>query len=283
MSSSVKSWLLALPVLLFMAVFAAQGLYRAWLESVQVDGAGLFSAYTELLTGRTFWASFGISVYVSFISAVLSVVIGLWLVRLLHRYFLRDDWKLAVWFPMLIPHFAAAYLTVLFFSPGGWFASVSASAGLDGFPILVNDPLYIGVILTYLWKEIPFVVLMLLPVYQELDWRMEEAARSLGAGAWTRFKTVELPWSGPVLLEVWLILFVFMLGAYEIPVLLGVTYPSMLPVLAFEWFYQAGWSQRPLAQAMMVVLTAISAFTAFLLLYIIQRSRRRWLRGGMRA
>ncbi|SDO52282.1 ABC transporter permease [Alkalicoccus daliensis] len=280
MFSSARSFLLLAPLLLFMILFVGQGLYRAFSESLHA-GDNFLENYEQLFTQGTFWSSLQISVYVAFVSTLLSLIIGLWITRTLFRLFRTDQWKLAAWFPMLIPHFVAAYIIVLFFSPSGWFSAVLESLPLAGtFPVLVNDPLYLGVIITYIWKEVPFVVLMLLPVYQEIDWRMEEVGRSLGAKGFTLFRTVEWPWAGPVTAEVFLILFVFILGAFEVPALLGVTYPAMVPVLAFEWFYQGGWSNRPLAQAMMIVLTFFSVLLSFCLLYAVQRSRRKWMKGG---
>lgn len=282
MSSSVRALLLLAPLLLFIVLFVGQGLYRAVNESLNFGGgAALLANYDQLISEGTFWASLQVSVYVAFVSTVLSLLLGLWFTRMLFRLFQSDQWKLAAWFPMLVPHFVAAYIIVLFLSPGGWFSAVLESLPLAAsFPVLVNDPLYLGVIITYIWKEVPFVILMLLPVYQEIDWRMEEAGRSLGARGFALFRTVEWPWAGPVTAEVFLILFVFILGAFEVPALLGVTYPAMVPVLAFEWFYQGGWSNRPQAQALMVLLTLCSVFLAFSLLYAVHRSRRHWLKGG---
>lgn len=282
MSSSVKAWLLLMPLLLFMVLFVGQGIYRAVWESLEIGGSeGLFDNYQQLLGEGTFWASLRVSIYVAFVSSIISLVLGLWFTRMLFRLFRTDQWKLIAWFPMLIPHFVAAYIIILFFSPSGWFSALLEGSALTAsFPVLVNDPLYIGVILTYVWKEIPFVILMLLPVYQEIDWRMEEVSRSLGAKGFSLFRTVEWPWTGPVIAEVFLILFVFILGAFEIPALLGITYPAMLPILAFEWFYQGAWANRPLAQALMVLVTFFSVLLAFTMLYAVHRSRRMWLRGG---
>ncbi|CAM3784779.1 ABC transporter permease [Alkalicoccus chagannorensis] len=275
MSSSVKSWLLLLPLLVFMILFVGQGMFRAFQESLDVGGSsGIFANYEALAADGTFHAALGVSVYVAFVSTMLSLLLGLLVTRTLTSWMKSDTWKLGAWFPMLIPHFVGAYLILLFFAPTGWFASAAASAGL-GFPVMVQDTAYIGVILTYVWKEIPFVVLMLLPVYQEMDGRMQEVSRSLGAGRWTGFRFTEWPWVRPVLLETGLILFVFVIGAFEVPALLGVTYPSMVPVLAFDWFYQSGWSTRPLAQAMMVLLMLGSILLALLLLTTAYRWRER--------
>ncbi|PRO66669.1 ABC transporter permease [Alkalicoccus urumqiensis] len=255
-----------------MMLFVGQGMFRAVQESLAFGGAeGMLVHYETLFASRSFWAAAGVSVYVALVSSIVSLVIGLVITRTFVRVFAVDTWKLAAWFPMLIPHFVAAYLVLLFFAPAGWAASVLGTM----LPPFVQSSAYTGVILTYIWKEVPFVILMLLPVYQELDWRMAEVSRSLGAGRFQTFRHAEWPHAGPVAVETALIMFIFILGAFEIPGLLGVTYPAMLPVLAFDWFYQSGWSERPLAQAMMVLVTAVSLVLAALVLSWVRRGRRR--------
>ena len=58
--------------------------------------------------------------------------------------------------------------TVLTRPPSRLPARAAAAAGLiqapADFPLLVNDRWSIGIILTYVWKEIPFITLMLLAV-----------------------------------------------------------------------------------------------------------------------
>lgn len=57
------------------------------------------------------------------------------------------------------------------------------------------------------------------------------------------------------MLEAAFILLAFILFAYEIPALLGVTYPKLLGVYAFDLYTQGDLSEQPLAFAMSVVLT----------------------------
>ncbi|WP_416147952.1 ABC transporter permease [Salipaludibacillus sp. HK11] len=279
--SRLKPYLFLLPALLVTALFVGHGLFMAAKESFVTDGNEIiFHYYVELWKHDTFLYSLRVSVWVAFISTAISLVIGLLITRVMFRLFSRDGWKFIAWFPMLIPHFVAAYICFLLFAPSGWLSSVFFQIGwlesMSQFPVFVNDPLYIGVIFTYIWKEIPFVVLMLLPVYQEMDLRFEDVSRTLGGNKWSVFKTVEFPWVWPISLEVFLILFVFILGAFEVPALLGVTYPKMIPVLAYEWFYQGQWANRPLAQAMMICMSVVALIAAVLILTFTQRWRAKW-------
>ncbi|AOM81459.1 ABC Transporter Permease [Salisediminibacterium beveridgei] len=281
----MPSWLKGLgflaPALVVIAFFVGFGLFQAAQGSVsREEGDAFWVNYQALLAHESFLRSVGISVWVAFSSTFISLVIGIWMTRRLIRVFRFDHWKFVAWLPMIIPHFVAGYLIYIIFAPSGWLSAVFYHIGwidvMNQFPILVNDPLYIGVILTYVWKEIPFVLLMMLPVYQEMDLRYEDVSRTLGGNSFTVFRTVEFPWVFPVSLETFLILFVFVLGAFEVPALLGVTFPKMLPILAYEWFYQSAWVNRPMAQAMMVLISLFAILTAFFVLRFTARWKSQW-------
>ena len=281
----MPSWLKGLgfltPALIVIAFFVGFGLFQAAQGSVsREEGDAFWVNYQALLAHESFLRSVGISVWVAFSSTLISLIIGIWMTRRLIRVFRVDHWKFVAWLPMIIPHFVAAYLIYIIFAPSGWISAFLFQTGLidvmNQFPVLVNDPLYIGVILTYVWKEIPFVLLMMLPVYQEMDLRYEDVSRTLGGNSFTVFRTVEFPWVFPVSLETFLILFVFVLGAFEVPALLGVTFPKMLPILAYEWFYQSAWVNRPMAQAMMVLMSLFAIVTAFCVLRFTSRWKNQW-------
>ncbi|WP_102347834.1 ABC transporter permease [Bacillus sp. Marseille-P3661] len=274
-----------LPSILFVIVFVGYGLFMAGVESMQ-SAPSAFYHYKTLVHNKNFIESLKISLVVSLTATILSLLLGVLLTRLLFRLFLRDHWKFLVWIPMLIPHFIAAYLVFVLLAPSGWISSLLYELGLiniiNEFPILINDPYYIGVIATYVWKELPFVVLMLLPSYQELDTRYEDVVKTLGGNSWQVWTTVEFPWLWPIILEIGLILVAFIMGAFEVPALLGVTFPKMLPVLAYEWFYEGNWSNRPIAQALMVSLSIATVAVSYLILSYSQRNRKKWLKGSER-
>ena len=63
-----------------------------------------------------------------------------------------------------------------------------------------------------------------------------EAARTCGANARQTFLQVTLPLCAGAILRAFLMVFVFALGSYEVPFLLGPTAPKTLPVLAYIEF-----------------------------------------------
>ena len=134
------------------------------------------------------------------------------------------------------------------------------------FPILVRDRYGIGIILTYLGKEIPFLTLLILALLRTQSEGYLLVAENLGANAWQRFRLITLPLVRPALVPGSLLVFAYIFGAYEVPALLGVRYPRALPVLALESFTNPDLRAR--SEGM-----AISLIVAFVVLLIVVFAR----------
>ena len=100
------------------------------------------------------------------------------------------------------------------------------------FPELVFDRFAIGIIAEYVWKEIPFIGVVVLAILQSIGDDYEALAQTLGANRWQRFRYVLLPLIMPGVLSVSVIVLAFTFGAFEIPFILGQSFPQHLSVLA---------------------------------------------------
>lgn len=282
-----KAGFYLLPAVMAIFLLVGYGMWSAVAQSFQtVDGRWTVDSYVNLFRNELFLDAILLTIRVTTIATVLALVIGLIMTRLLYQFFKDSSSKLLVWIPILIPHFVAGYLVFLFLSQSGLLSSFLSQLGVIGkradFPVLVQDQFGLGIILTYVWKEVPFVILMLLPVYYEIDHRYSEVVRTLGGNRWDSFKTVEWPWLLPVLVETGVILFAFIASAFEVPYLLGVTRPEMLPVRAYEWFFNGDWSKRPLAFSAMIVPGVVALLLSVSLIGAIQKHRLRMVKGRVR-
>lgn len=283
---TIKKYLYLVPSLAFVVLLVAYGLLQAIIESFTDPNSHQFTTknYARLLEQQSFWDSVTFSISISFTSTVISLSLGIILTKLLYEHFLKNYWKQLIWLPMLFPHFIAGYLILQLIAPSGLFSTIAYQLGLiseiSDFPIIVFDRQGIGIILTYVWKEIPFVVLMLLPVFSQIDHRYHDVVTTLGGGKWHIFRTVEWPWLFPVVVETGLIVFSFILAAFEIPYILGVTYPKMVSILSYQWFYEGNWSNRPLAMASMLIITFFIMGISLLFFYLLQKKRYRMMRGN---
>jgi len=73
-----------------------------------------------------------------------------------------------------------------------------------------------GVILANLVPSVPFVVLVMIPFIEQIDQRIEAAARVFGAGTWSLFRHVLLPILAPGILASLLLVLVRTIAMFEL-------------------------------------------------------------------
>ncbi|MBM7579478.1 ABC transporter permease [Jeotgalibacillus terrae] len=264
-------FLLLLPAYAFL-LLAGGSFILAFIESTGNGEGFTWSYYLSLFDRRELTDGLTYSIWITVSSTVVSLITGWLIVRSFYRL-IDGNAKWLVWIPMLFPHFVWGYFVLLLLGQSGLISTALVQSGLledrTLFPVLVQDRSGIGIFITYVWKEIPFVILMLLPVYLQLPRQFREVNTVLGGGQRHWFKTVEWPWIKPVMFETGLIITAFIFTAYEVPGLLGVSYPQMTPVIAYDWFYSASGEERSMAFALLMLAAFIlgaCALTGFALM-----------------
>jgi len=228
------------------------------------------AAYAAVLTSPGFLASLGLSLWIAVASTGIAAVLALGAALLLRQTFPgRRLIGFLVQMNLTVPHVVGAVGMAYLVSQSGVFARLAHAAGLIDaprqFPALTQDPFAIGIILLYVWKELPFITLILLANLQSIGADHEATARSLGASRWQAFRHVTLPMLRPGLLAASALVFAFAFGAYEIPLLLGASAPKALPVLAWQSYTNVDLAARPEAAAMAIIIALIGL--AMLLAY----------------
>lgn len=262
-----RSLLLA-PALTVVLVLFGGGLLNAlWVSLGQLPLLGeqplTLAYYHQLLADPNFWRSLGWSLYLALASTLIASLLALGCAILLRHRRGRISFVLFQ-LPLTLPHLMAGVAMMLLLSQSGLVSRIAAALGWvqspSEFPALVNDSLGLGIIAAYVWKEIPFIALILLAALRGQTRDQEEAARTLGASPWQCFWHVTLPRLMPALVISGVFVFSFTFGAFEVPLLLGPTSPETLPVAAWHNYRSVDWAQRPLAMAMTLVLALISSF-----------------------
>jgi putative spermidine/putrescine transport system permease protein len=259
--------LMLAPALLVLGGLFLSGLGLTLLRSFRyMPALGLtepdLAAYTAILTAPGFLTSLALSLWIATASTLLAASLALAAALLLRQTFPgRAFLSFLVQLNLTIPHIVGAIGILYLFSQSGSFARLAYATGIisapQGFPALTNDPYAIGIILLYVWKEFPFITLILLANLQTLGEDHEAVARTLGATRWQSFRHVLLPMLMPGLAAGSVLVFAFAFGAYEVPLLLGQHAPKALPVLAWQASTDTDLATRPEAMAMAVVITVI--------------------------
>lgn len=270
MSERLKIALLLAPMLLIIGVLFFGGLAISFVRSLNyMPVIGLthpnFKAYVAVFESAEFLKSFLLTFHIAFTSTVISAVLAIASALLLRRTFVgRNVINFLFQLNLTVPHLVGAIGILYLFSQAGVFARIAGAWGLiarpNDFPALIYDPYAIGIILLYIWKEVPFIGVIVLANMQVIGEDYESVARSLGANRWQAFRHVLLPLVFPGVVSASVIVFAFTFGAYEIPAIIGAHSPAALPVLAYRDYTDVDLAARPQAMAMSIVIAIMSGF-----------------------
>lgn len=282
MSDRLKIGLLLFPALSIIIVLFFGGLLIGLMRSFNyMPIIGLnqpdLSAYISVFTDKEFYLSFLLTFHIAFTSTLISCILAVGAALLLRRQFIgRAVINFLFQLNLTVPHLVGAIGILYLFSQSGSFARLAAQWDMisspSDFPALVFDPFAIGIILQYVWKEVPFIGVIILANMQSIGEDYESVARSLGASRWQAFRHVLMPLIFPGMLSASVMVFAFTFGAYEIPAILGASFPAALPVLAYRKYTDVDLAARPEAMAMAIVIALLSAVMIYL---YVRYSRRR--------
>mgnify|MGYP002781191084 CR=1 FL=1 len=244
-------------LLLLPALF---GIGYALLASVGVVGAGAsgptWMAWRATLRDREVVGAFAWTLATSAVATVLAFEGA---VRAAAR--VRGDGSLArlLALPLAVPHAGAAVAMLWLLTPAGLVARLLHAVGLidapTDMPRLVHDPLGVALVLTAIWKELPFLFVVALGARRRDAVRLVEAARTVGATPATARRLVLEPHLRRATRPAAVAVFAFLLGVYELPALLAPTIPPALPLLVHERWTDVLLATR--AQAHVLALVAL--------------------------
>lgn len=226
---------------------------------------GLWRAVTTPLA----WHALGLTLWTSALMAVINAVMGTLTAWVLVRYDFPGRGVLngLIDLPLAIPTLVTGVMLVVLYGPqaalGGWLERSF------GWRIIFAPP---GIVLALLFITFPFVVRALQPVLEGLDQAQEEAAATLGAGAWTTFWRVVLPPLALPLTTGTLLSFARALGEFGSIVIVAGNIPLYSQTAAVYVFGEVESENRLGASAVSLVMLAL-AFGLMLLVDALQHRR----------
>ncbi len=171
------------------------------------------------------------------------------------------SWRPALVMLVMLPFWTSFLLRVyawkMLLADQGVFNNLALALGLIDAPIkMLHTPfsLVLGMVYTYL----PFMVLPLYANLVKMDLRLLEAARDLGASAWTAFWRITVPLSRNGIVAGALLVFIPCVGEFVIPELLGGPQTLMIGrVLWDEFFSNNDWPMAASVAVVMVLLIVV--------------------------
>lgn len=137
--------------------------------------------------------------------------------------------------PLFIPFIVAAQCMRTFLAKNGMLNNALDMLGLVDVSNLSGLLDWRGIIVTFVWKETPFVALLVSGAMAALDRASIEAARNLGAGSLRILVEILLPQIAGVMTVALVLAFVTMLSVLSVPIMISGGSPTMITVdMAFR-------------------------------------------------
>lgn len=226
---SLLHWLNMLPMSLWMLVFFVVPMiillvYSFWtVRNFQVQREFSFDNYIAIFTRPLLYKAFLLSLRVAFFSSFSAVLMAFpfayFLAKKVTKY--QSLMLLAVIVPFWTSFILRAYAWRILLGPNGALNQGLELAGITSEPIgaLLYSPTATGIGLLYVY--LPLAILPIYSVLERLPDSLLEAAADLGASPFQAFREIILPLSMPGVLVAGVLTFVFGIGEYVIPALLG--------------------------------------------------------------
>lgn len=137
--------------------------------------------------------------------------------------------------PLFIPFIVAAQCMRTFLAKNGLMNNTFVSLGVLTPDMTQSFLDWRGIVITFVWKQVPFVTLMLAGAMASIDRSTIEAARGFGASRLRLLFEIVLPQVGQTLMVALVLSFVTMLSVLSVPMMVAGSEPTMLTVdMAFR-------------------------------------------------
>lgn len=230
-----------------------------------VPGTWTLANYARFFGDPYFLGLTALTVKLGLITAVVTTLISSCLAWQIHRA--RPAMKIALLLVVVLPKFTNVlvlmYGFLLVFGASGLVNRALLAVGAIGAPLPMVYNLF-AVVLAEVVLVLPYCVLVLVAALHAIDRDLEEAARSMGASEGQVFWHVTLPLSMPAVGVSALLSFIWGLGAFVAPYLLGT---PELYTLAVEVDRQTNWRLN-WAMGAAVAMVMVGVITALVAVYL---------------
>jgi putative spermidine/putrescine transport system permease protein len=256
---------LVAPALALVAALFLYPLSYSLVAAFTADGAFTlrhFEKAFELYSGDILFTIFIVvlaTILIALISVAIAGVLTLsetpWLIaglRWLYRW------------PLFIPFIVAAQCMRTFLAKNGLMNNSFVALGVLDPSQTASLLDWRGIVITFVWKQVPFVTLMLAGAMASLDRATIEAGRNLGAGRLRILVEIVLPQVAQTLLVGLVLSFVTMLSVLSVPMMVAGSQPTMMTVdMAFRI---NAYGDYATANALGVISYAMTAIAAWIYL-----------------
>ena len=212
--------------------------------------------YIRFFTKKYYYSALFRSLFVSSVSMVTSLLVGVPIAYLMTRYnvWMKKYIHIFIIMSLMSPPFIGAYSWIMLFGRAGVVTSFFDDVLGIALPSIYGK---LGIILVFTFKLFPYVYLYTSGAMGSIDSSLEEAAENLGSSKLRRLFTVTIPVIIPSIAAGAIMVFMTSLADFGTPMLLGEGY-MVLPVLVYNEYMSEIGGNAYLASALSVIVVLCS-------------------------
>jgi ABC-type spermidine/putrescine transport system permease subunit I len=218
--------------------------------------ANFVDGVTKIQNTTAFQNTTFIALLTTVASAVIAFPIAYYIARFGGKY--KNQLAALVIIPFWTNYVVRIYGWRIILSQDGILNKFLLGVGVIDEPLqfILNSQFAIWFGLVYLW--LPFMILPLYSTLDNIEDYLIEAAYDLGASRWKVFTRIVLPLSIPGLVAGTIFVFIFSMGAYIVPSLMGGGIPFVGTRIQYEFGFGADWpAGSALGSILMLIVLAV--------------------------
>jgi putative spermidine/putrescine transport system permease protein len=230
--------------------------------------------YNAIFSKRLYQQAMINSISIAVISSLIGIIIALWGAKAAHE----TTFKWRSFFINILnmtSNFAGiplAFAFIILLGITGILVFLGKSMGITA---LENFNVYSvnGLLLTYIYFQIPLATLLLIPTFDGLRKEWKEAVLLLGGNSFTYWRRVAIPTMMPSILATISVLFSNAIAAYSTAYALLANNYSILPIRISEQFVGDVVQRKEFGSALAVVLMLTMVFATLINNHLIKKTR----------
>lgn len=219
--TNILPYMLVFPaVMVILLLYLYPFLASFWKSFISKEGVLSLANYEKTLRLYRYDILFtmGVTLFSTFIATVLSIFVAVYL--RLSKGWLSNSIGILYRLPIFLPFVVIAQMMRSFLAPHGTMNLFLAKLNL----INIENPLqlfnWIGLTFGFVWKQAPFMILIILGGFQMIDNSYIEAAKSVGAKLPQIITKILIPMNKPTILIAVTLVFCSLVGCFSFPYML---------------------------------------------------------------
>ena len=219
--TNILPYILVFPaVMVILLLYLFPFLSSFWKSFISKEGVLSLVNYEKTLRLYRYDILFtmGVTAFSTFIATVLSILVAVYL--RLSTGWLANSIGILYRLPIFLPFVVIAQMMRSFLAPHGTLNLFLAKLSL----VDIENPLqlfnWIGLTFGFVWKQAPFMILIILGGFQMIDKSYIEAAKSVGAKLPQIITKVLIPMNKPTILIAVTLVFCSLVGCFSFPYML---------------------------------------------------------------